>query len=91
MGRERYALLAEEPTAYFLFLTKKEAALLLTVSPVYTHRMSHFATICQVITKCCVIMAQREIGRLDSCAANTLQLIKLTRSHINECARGRWK
>ena len=42
IGRERCALLAEEPTAYFLFLTKKEAALLLTVSPVYTQIMSKF-------------------------------------------------
>ena len=54
MGREQCALLVEEPTSCFIcFETGKKTALLKTVSPVYTHIMSHVATWCQGITIFC--------------------------------------
>ena len=54
MGREQCALLAEEQASCFIFVERgKGAALLMTVSPVYTHIMSHVATVCQGITIFC--------------------------------------
>jgi hypothetical protein len=55
MEREQCALLVEEQApCVYLFSKRKEAALLMTVSPVYAYIMPHVATICQGITRFCL-------------------------------------
>ena len=71
MVREQCALLVEEQApCVYLFSVRKEAALPMTVSPVYIHIMSHIATICQGITIFCFHSQHLDYLNLSSSTLN---------------------